>query len=62
MTEAVTMVERFWLSEDRQHLEYSVTATDPETFTEPVTLTRDWIWLPGETRQPYDCTVQDGNY
>lgn len=62
MSDAVTMVERFWLSEDRQHLEYSVTATDPATFTEPVTLTRNWIWLPGETRQPYDCTVQEGNY
>ncbi|HEY5622890.1 MAG TPA: DUF6152 family protein [Gammaproteobacteria bacterium] len=62
MTDDVTMLERFWLSDDRQHLEYSVTVTDPATFSEPVTLTRNWVWLPGETRRPYECTVQEGAY
>ena len=61
-TDAIEFHERFLLSEDGMRLNYSIRATDPETFTEPVTLTRDWVWLPGETRQPYECTVQEGNY
>ncbi|MEE8543571.1 MAG: DUF6152 family protein [Gammaproteobacteria bacterium] len=61
-TEAIELLERFTLSEDGLRLNYSVTATDPATFTEPIELTRDWIWLPGEAIQPYDCTVNDSSY
>ena len=61
-TDAIEFHERFTLSEDGLRLNYSIRAVDPETFTEPVTLTRDWVWLPGETRQPYECTIQEGNY
>ncbi len=61
-TEAIELLERFTPSEDGLRLNYSVTATDPATFTEPVELTRDWIWLPGETVQPYDCTVNESSY
>ncbi len=61
-TDAIELLERFTLSENGLRLNYSVTATDPVTFTEPVELTRDWIWLPGESVQPYDCTIQEGNY
>ena len=48
-------VERFWVSEDGSRLEYEITATDDEIFTEPVTLTRDWVWRPGEQVRPYEC-------
>jgi len=61
-TEAIELLERFTLSEDGLRLNYSVTATDPATFTEPVVLTRDWIWLPGEQVQPYNCTVIESSY
>jgi hypothetical protein len=61
-TDAIEFHERFTLSDDGLRLNYSIRAIDPETFTEPVTLTRDWVWLPGETRQPYECTIQEGNY
>jgi hypothetical protein len=61
-TAAVEFHERFSLSDNGQRLNYSVRATDAESFTEPVVLTRDWIWLPGETVQPYECTIQEGNY
>ncbi len=61
-TDAIEFHERFSLSQDGTRLNYAVRATDPETFTEPVILTRDWVWLPGETRQPYECTIQEGNY
>ncbi len=61
-TQAIELVERFTPSENGLRLNYSVTATDPATFTEPVVLTRDWIWLPGEMIQPYDCTVNEDSY
>ena len=61
-TDAVEFSERFTLSENGLRLNYSVRATDPDTFTEPVVLTRDWVWLPGETVQPYECTIQEGKY
>ena len=52
----VQFVERFTLSADNQALTYSITVTDPVTFTEPVTLERYWVWVPGEQIRPYDCT------
>lgn len=61
-TDTIQFHERFSLSQDGIRLNYSVRAIDPNTFSEPVTLTRDWVWLPGETRQPYECTIQEGNY
>jgi len=61
-TDAVEFQERFTLSKNGQRLNYAITATDPDTFTEPVTLTRDWVWLPRETVQPYECTLQEGSY
>ena len=61
-TAAIELLERFALSDNGLRLDYAVTATDPVTFTEAVVLTRDWIWLPGETVQPYECTIQEGNY
>jgi hypothetical protein len=61
-TDAVEFLERFSLSDNGLRLNYSIRATDPDTFTEPVVLTRDWIWLPGETVQPYECTIQESKY
>ena len=48
-------VERFWISEDGSQLEYEITATDDEVFTEPVILTHAWVWRPGEQVRPYEC-------
>lgn len=52
----VEFVERFTPSPDGRVLTYEITVTDPGTFTEPVTLERYWIWVPGEQIRPYDCT------
>ncbi len=52
----VQFVERFTPSPDGRVLTYTITVTDPATFTEPVTLERYWIWVPGEQIRPYDCT------
>jgi hypothetical protein len=53
---ALELVERFRPSTDGRVLRYAVTATDPAVFTEPVTLQRTWIWVPGEEIKPYNCS------
>jgi hypothetical protein len=47
--------ERFTPNGDGSRLSYSMKVTDPETFTEPVTLEKQWEWRPGEQVRPYDC-------
>ncbi|MEO8466784.1 MAG: DUF6152 family protein [Gammaproteobacteria bacterium] len=47
--------ERFTLSADGSRLEYTLTVTDPATFTAPVTLHKAWEWRPGEQVKSYDC-------
>ena len=49
------LVERFVPSDDYSRLDYRITVTDPETFTEPFDLTRYFVWQPGDTVHPYDC-------
>ena len=53
---ALTLVERFSVSEDGGELFYSVEATDPAVFTEPVVLEKRWVYIPGEDVKPYECT------
>jgi hypothetical protein len=48
-------VERFRVSDDGSRLLYELTVLDTETFTEPVNLTRNWVWRPGEMVEPYEC-------
>ncbi|MFL2546721.1 MAG: hypothetical protein ACJ0SL_05090 [Candidatus Rariloculaceae bacterium] len=55
-TDALRIVERFTPSEDGWVLNYQLTATDPEIFTEPVVLSRIWIWVPGEVIRTYNCS------
>lgn len=47
--------ERFALNGDGSRLEYTMTVTDPATFTAPVTLRKAWEWRPGEQVRPYEC-------
>ena len=49
-------VERYTVSEDGRRLNLAMETTDPETFTEPVTLDRFWLWRPGNEIKPYNCT------
>jgi hypothetical protein len=51
----LVLVERFTVSDDNLYLHYSVTATDPEIFTEPVVLEKSWLSVPGEEVQTYEC-------
>ena len=50
-----SIVERFTPTSDGTRLNYAMTITDPDTFTEPIELKRSWVWRPGETVKPYDC-------
>jgi hypothetical protein len=50
-----TIVERFTPTSDGTHLNYTMTITDPATFTQPLELKRSWVWRPGETVKPYNC-------
>ncbi len=54
--DAMSVMESFTPSEDGSRLEYTMTVTDPEIFTEPVMLERHWVWRPGEEVKLYDCT------
>jgi len=47
--------EVFALSDDGSRLSYTLTVTDPATFTAPVTLRKSWEWRPGERVNPYQC-------
>jgi hypothetical protein len=50
-----SIVERFTPTSDGTRLNYAMTITDPDTFTEPIELKRSWVWRPGETVKPYNC-------
>ena len=51
----VRLLERFAPSDGERRLDYTLTVTDPETFTEPLTARRHWVWMPGETVKAWSC-------
>jgi hypothetical protein len=52
---SATIVERFTPTSDGTRLNYTMTITDPATFTSPLELSRSWVWRPDETVKPYNC-------
>jgi Family of unknown function (DUF6152) len=50
-----TLVERFTPTADGSRLSYQLTATDPVNFTEPVTRSKQWLYLPDQEVRPYQC-------
>lgn len=54
-SEEAVLVERFMPSADGSLLDYELTATDPATFTEPVTRGKQWLYLPDQQVRPYEC-------
>jgi hypothetical protein len=47
--------ERFTLAVDGSRLDYEMTVTAPSTFTEPVSLSKFWLYVPGVEVKPFDC-------
>ena len=55
-TQAI-LTERFTPVADGSRLDYELTTIDPPSFTEPVSIERQWLYLPDQEVRPYDCTV-----
>jgi hypothetical protein len=55
------IVERFEMSSDESELRYSLTISDPGTFTRPLNAENYavWQWLPGAVVEPYECTLSE---
>ena len=54
LTADAEVVERYTLSEDQSRLDYHISVTDPDVFTEPATFEYYWLAL-GEEFGSYDC-------
>ena len=54
LTNEIEVVERYTLSEDQTRLDFHITYTDPQTFSEPATAEYYWLAL-GESFGQYDC-------
>ena len=53
-SDAVEILERFTVSNDQSRLDFHITVTDPQTFTEPATIEGHWQAL-GDSIRVYDC-------
>lgn len=54
-SENISVVERFMPSADGERMDYRITISDPETFSEDFDLTRYFVWRPDLNVSPYDC-------
>jgi hypothetical protein len=59
LSDDLHLLERFMPVEGGGRLEYEITITDPFAFTEPVTLTKSWVYLPDVRVEPYECVSDD---
>ena len=52
---SIRLVERFEMNEAEDRLNYELSITDPESYTETLEFSRYWVWQPDIRIQPYDC-------
>ena len=57
-SDQVTFVETFRVADDDSQLNYSIVATDPVMFKEPIRLERAWRWQPGTEMFEFDCVPE----
>jgi hypothetical protein len=57
---AVEVTERFTLSQDQSRIDFTVTVTDPQTFTRPAVLKGYWLAL-GDKLLRYDCQAEQSD-
>ncbi len=50
-------IERFQLSELGDRLDYALIVVDPETFIQPVSLEKYWVWYPDAAVGTYECSL-----
>jgi hypothetical protein len=56
----VSFVERFRFLPQNAALHYTITVTDPEIFTRPMTFERTRPWTPGVELVPFNCAASWG--
>jgi len=56
LSASARVTERYIPSDDGKRLGFEMTVVDLATFTEPVTLTKTWLGLPGAKVEPYECS------
>lgn len=54
-SDAIEISEKFWLSEEKNRLNYQLTMIDPMTFTKPASIEAYWLALGEEMPPPFDC-------
>ena len=52
---SINLVERFEMNDAEERLYYTLSITDPESFTETLEFSRYWVWQPDIRIQPYRC-------
>ena len=57
-SDQITFVETFRVADDDSRLNYSIVATDPVMFDEPIRLERAWLWQPGTEMFEFDCVPE----
>jgi hypothetical protein len=57
-SDRVSFVETFRVADDDSRLDYSIVATDPVMFSEPIRLERAWLWQPGTEMFEFDCVPE----
>ena len=66
MSESVSMVERYTMSEDEARLRYEIVFTDPVNLVEPAVWDHTWVYRPGDEVLPgiepgerFECVLRD---
>ena len=66
MSENVSMVERYTMSEDETELKYEIVISDPENLVEPAIWDHTWVYKPGDEMLPgfeagerFECVLRD---
>jgi hypothetical protein len=54
---SIILVERFIPGQDGNRLDYRLTITDSNTFSEPFSVERHWIWRPEIVVAPFACAA-----
>jgi hypothetical protein len=57
-SDEMSYVETFRVADDDSRIDYTIVATDPVMFAEPVRLERAWRWQPGTEMYEFDCVAE----
>ncbi|OUU80327.1 MAG: hypothetical protein CBC38_02750 [Gammaproteobacteria bacterium TMED78] len=57
-TENMIIEEKFSFDQNNDTLKWEATINEPHAFDSPVTLARDYQWIPGEELKPYNCEFE----